>query len=56
MDAEAVAGGWGRALPIDAGRPAVVLPAATLIRLAVYWLGIAALWAGLSSILAGRLQ
>lgn len=32
------------------------LPRTTLVRLAAYWLGIAALWAGLSPILAGRLE
>lgn len=57
MDAEAAAGGRGRALHIDgAARPVGALSGPTLLRLAVYWLGIAALWAGLSSILAGRLQ
>lgn len=57
MGAEAAAGGLGRALPIDgSSRPESVLPTTTLVRLAVYWLGIAALWAGLSALLAGRLQ
>ena len=57
MGAEQVTPGLGAALAIDrADRPANTLPATTLVRLSVYWLGIMALWAGLSSVLAGRLQ
>jgi len=55
IDAAPAAG--GQVLDLGgAGRPTAILPTATLVRLAVYWFGIAALWAGLSSLLAGRLQ
>lgn len=59
MRAEPAADGLGRAPEADADaadRPRARLSGPTLVRLAVYWLGIAGLWAGLSSILAGRLQ